>query len=64
MEDKKRYGRTQHASYSLNLAPFDFAFFPKLKSNLHRQRFSDLDGVRTELDLKLELSEDLTIAPL
>ena len=27
VEDKKRY--------SLDIAPFDFAFFPQLKSNLH-----------------------------
>ena len=28
MEDKKMNGRIQHAPYSLDLAPFDFAFFP------------------------------------
>ena len=52
MEDKKRYGRIQHAPYSLDLAPFDFAFFPQLKSDLHGKRFSDLDELRTESDLK------------
>ena len=34
------YNRIQHA---LDLAPFDFAFFPQLKSNIHGKRFSDLD---------------------
>ena len=46
MEDKKRYGRIQHAPYSLNLAPYDFAFY-----RLHGKRFSDLDKLHTELDL-------------
>ena len=27
-EDKKRYDRIQHAPYSLDPVPFDFAFFP------------------------------------
>ena len=52
MEDKKRYDRIQHAPYSLDLAPFDFAFFPQLKSNLHGKWFSDFDEQRAELDLK------------
>ena len=43
MEDKKRNDRIKHAPYSLDLAPFDFAFFPQLKSNLHVNRFSDSD---------------------
>ena len=55
MEDKKRYGRRQHAPYSLDLAPFDFAFFPKLKSDLHWKRFSDLDELRTESDLNKDM---------
>ena len=55
MEDKKKYGRIQHAPYSLDLAPFDFAFFPHLKSELHGKRFSDLDELRTESDLKIDL---------
>ena len=43
MEDKNRYGRIQHAPNSLDLAPFDFAFFSQLKSDLHGLRFSDLN---------------------
>ena len=50
MKDKKRYGRTQHDPFSLDLAPFDFAFFPQLKSDLHGKRFSDLKYLRTESD--------------
>ena len=50
MEDKKRYGRIKHAPYSLNLAPYDFAFYP-----LHGKRFSDLDELRTESDLKKDM---------
>ena len=34
--------RIQHVPYSLVLAPFDFGFFPQLKSDLHGKRFSDL----------------------
>ena len=52
MEDKKKYGRIQRAPYSLYLVPFDFAFLPQLKSDLHGKRFSDLDELRTESDLK------------
>ena len=44
--------RIQHAPYSLDLAPFDFAFFPQLKSDLHGKRFSDMYVLRTESDLK------------
>ena len=47
MKDKKRYCRIQHSSYSLDLLPFDFAFFPQLKSDLHGKRFSDLDELPT-----------------
>ena len=50
MEEKKRYGRIQHAPYSL-----DFAVFPQLKSDLHKKRFSDLDEIRTESDLKNDM---------
>ena len=45
------YGRIQHAPYSPDLAPFDFALFPQLKSDLHGKRFSDLGELRTESDL-------------
>ena len=47
MEDKKRYGRIQHAPYSLDLASFDFAFLPQLISDLHGKQFSDLDELCT-----------------
>ena len=50
MEDKKRYGRIQHAPYSLDLAPFDFAFSPtEIESTW--TGVSDLNEVRTESDL-------------
>ena len=55
VEDKKRYGRIQHDPYSLDLAPFDFAIFPQLKSDLQGKRFSDLDELRTESDLKIDM---------
>ena len=55
MEDKKRYGRIQHSPFSLDLAPFDFAFFPQLKSDLHGKRFSDFDELRTESDLNKDM---------
>ena len=44
--------RIQHDPYSLDLAPFDFAFFPQLKSDLHGKRLSDRYELRTESDLK------------
>ena len=50
MEDKKRYTRIQHAPYSMDLALFDFAFFPQLKSDLHGKRFGDLDELGTKSD--------------
>ena len=34
--------RIQHAPYSLDLAPFYFAFFPQLKSDLHGKGCIDL----------------------
>ena len=55
MEDKKRYDRIQHAQYSVDLAPFDFAFFPQLISDLHEKQFSDVDELRTESDLKKDM---------
>ena len=55
MKDKKMYGRIQNAPYSLNLVQFDFAFFPQLKSDLHGKRFSDLNELRIESDLKKEM---------
>ena len=50
VEDKKKNGRIKHVPYSLDLAPYDFGFFPQLKSDLHGKRFSDLDELRTETD--------------
>ena len=47
MEIKKRYGRIQDAPYSLDLAPFDFAFFPQL----HRICMESCFGDCTESDL-------------
>ena len=40
-----------------DLAPFYFAYFPQLKSDLQgkRSRFSDLDELRTESDLKIDM---------
>ena len=55
MEDKKRYRRIQHAPYSHSLVPFDFAFFPQLKLDLHGKQFSNLDELRTESDLKEDM---------
>ena len=52
----KRYTRIQHAPYSMDLAPFDFVFHPthlQLKVDLHGERFSDLDELRTKSDLKI-----------
>ena len=39
--DTVGYNGIQHAQYSPDLAPFDFAFFSQLKSDLNGQRFSD-----------------------
>ena len=51
MEDLKKYGRIQRAPYSLDLAPFYYAFL----SHLHGKRLSDLDELRTESDLKKDM---------
>ena len=56
MEDKKKYGRIQRAPFSLDLAPFDFAFLPQLRLDLHGKWFSDLDELCTESDLKKDMS--------
>ena len=53
MEDK-RCGRIQHAPFSLDLALFDFAPFPQ-KSDLHGKRYTDLDELRIESDLKKDM---------
>ena len=55
MEDKMRYARIQHAPYSMDLVPFDFAFFPQLKSDLHGKRFGNLDELRTKSDFKKDM---------
>ena len=55
MEDKKRYGMIQHAPYSLDFAPFDFAFYSQLKLDLHGKRINDLDELRTVVDLKEDM---------
>ena len=38
--------RLEHAPYSPDLAPMDFALFPRLKSELRGKRFDDLDHLR------------------
>ena len=56
MEDKKRYGRIQHARiHWILIAPFDFVFFPQLKSDLHEKRSSDLVELWAESDLKKDM---------
>ena len=40
------YGRIDDAPYSPDLAPFDFAIFPRLKSDLHVKRYEDLQELR------------------
>ena len=44
--------RRDTAPYSRDLMQFDFVFFLQLKLDLHGKRFSDLDELRTESDLK------------
>ena len=51
-KEKLEWKIIQHDPYSLDLTPFDFAFFPQLKSDLHGKRFSDMYELRTESDLK------------
>ena len=40
-------GRVQHPPYSPDLAPFDFAVFPEVKSQLNGRRFSTLSELRS-----------------
>lgn len=40
------YERINHAPYSPDLAPFDFAVFPRLKSDLRGNRYEDLQDLR------------------
>ena len=40
------YERIDHAPYSPDLAPFDFAIFPRLKSDLRGKRYEDLQELR------------------
>ena len=61
MEDK-RCGGIQHAPFSLDLAPFDFAPFPQ-KSDLHGKRYTDLDELCIESDLK-QVAQRATIVHL
>ena len=39
------FQRVQHPPYSPDLAPLDFAYFPKLKSYLRGQRFSSREEI-------------------
>lgn len=41
--------RIPHAPYSPDLAPMDFALFPRLKAELRGKRFADLDDLRMEV---------------
>jgi len=37
----------QHPAYSLDLAPYDFFLFPKIKEILKRRHFDDNDDIRS-----------------
>ena len=41
--------RLPHAPYSPDLAPMDFALFPRLKSEMRGKRYDDLDDFRMEV---------------
>ena len=41
------FERVDHCPYSLNLAPFDFDVYPKVKSQLKGRRFSSLLQLRS-----------------
>lgn len=41
------FGRIDHPPYSPDLAPFDFAIFPEIKSQLKGRRFSSLSELRS-----------------
>lgn len=41
------FGRIDHPPYSPDLAPFDFAIFPEIKSQLKGHRFSSLSELRS-----------------
>ena len=41
--------RLPHAPYSPDLAPMDFALFPRLKSEMRGKRYDDLDDLRMEV---------------
>ena len=56
MEDKKRYGRIQHARIHWILHHLTLCSFPtQLKSDLHEKRSSDLVELCAELDLKKDM---------
>ena len=59
LEWKIRRDRIQHATDSPDLAPFDFKFSTQLKSDLHGKRFSNLDELRIESDLKKTCFRDI-----
>lgn len=40
------FQRVQHPPYSPDLAPLDFAYFPKLKSHLRGKRFADREELQ------------------
>jgi hypothetical protein len=43
-----------HLPYSLDLAPCDFALFPKLKMKLKGRRFETVSDIRRELQAVLD----------
>jgi hypothetical protein len=48
-----------HPSYLPDLAPFDFALFPKLKMKLKGQRFGTVPDIQRELQVVLDsMKED------
>lgn len=42
------FDRLSHPPYSPDLAPLDFAYFPKLKEHLRGQRFENFDELKLE----------------
>jgi hypothetical protein len=47
-----------HPPYSRNLAPCDFALFPKLKMKLKERRFETVSDIQRELQAVLDNIEE------
>jgi hypothetical protein len=47
-----------HPPYSLDLAPCDFALFPKLKMKLKRQRFETVSDIQWESQAVLDIMKE------